>query len=299
MIQNLIVCGGGVKIMNFLGVVALLEERGVLDGITRFYGVSSGGILSVMLAIGYSAQEIKDFLLKFDFMKVVNDIDPSNILDEYGLSFGRNMEIVTQSVLTFKLGENNLDYTLNQLYLDKNISITLAAYSINDKRITYFDHTCKIPIWKALVASCRVPLVFTPFDIDGSKYLDGGVSDNFPIHLISDEEIKHTIGIYSQNDSVLQFDGLPNYLMSLFNLFVASNYDSLLKRYRPIMINIPTSVSFINFELDVQQKGAMFDTGYETAKRRLPEIIGYCNSSDARCTQATQTDESSFLDLGK
>ena len=45
MIKNLVISGGGIKIISALGVIKYLEENNNLKSINKFYGTSAGSIL--------------------------------------------------------------------------------------------------------------------------------------------------------------------------------------------------------------------------------------------------------------
>jgi NTE family protein len=293
MLQNLVVCGGGINIVSYIGVLTCLSEQDLLHGITNYYGTSAGGIVSVMLAIGYSVDEMKRFMLRFDFSRVVEDVDPILVFEELGLSLGTNMEIITKSVITFKLGEEKLDYTLKQLYEDRGINVSLSTYNVTKKCNVHFDRTSEVPIWQALMATCRIPLIFTPMDINGEKYIDGAVCDNFPIHLIKKEQLRQTLAIYCHGShEATPSSGYPfiDYIYDLLGAYIDGNVNNFLEMYRPIMITVKTITAFFNFELTDEQKQKMLDIGYNTAKERLPDIQQFWEVSSVYVDSSTQTD---------
>ena len=58
------------------------------------------------------------------------------------------------------------------------IRLFLTATDIVNARPKIFESG---PLVNAILASCSMPLVFTPTEIDGRWYVDGGVINNFPI----------------------------------------------------------------------------------------------------------------------
>jgi NTE family protein len=56
--RNLVMEGGGIRGIAYGGALLVLEQRGVLAGLTRVGGTSAGAIQAALLAVGYSAQEI-------------------------------------------------------------------------------------------------------------------------------------------------------------------------------------------------------------------------------------------------
>lgn len=295
MLQNLIICGGGINIISYIGVITVLHERDLLKNVKTFYGTSAGGIISVMLALGYTVNEIKQFMFKFDFHRIISDIDPSLLFDEKGLSNGRNMEIITKSVISFKLGEDKMDYTLRQLYEDTGISITLSTYNLTQKKNTYFDNTSDVPIWKALIATCRIPFIFAPFEIDGDMYIDGAICDNFPIHLVPESEVCRSLAIYINGSKEVVSSGYPmiDYVYDLMGVYISGNINNFLTKYQPIIVTIPSTTAFFNFELTEAQKQEMYDLGYGITSTRLPEIEQYWlnGSTPTKCDKCVQTDD--------
>lgn len=58
---------------------------------------------------------------------------------------------------------------------------TLAAVTnIRTGKPEYLRVTGEDPQWKVLQATCALPLLFRPIEINGEKYADGGVADSIP-----------------------------------------------------------------------------------------------------------------------
>ena len=61
-----LVCeGGGVKGIGLIGAVCCLEENGYT--FERLAGTSAGAIVSSLLAVGYTGEELKDILFNLNF----------------------------------------------------------------------------------------------------------------------------------------------------------------------------------------------------------------------------------------
>ena len=57
--KNLVLCGGGSKCIAFSGAIRFLEEYKILGKIKRIFGTSAGAIIGLLVAIGYTADEIE------------------------------------------------------------------------------------------------------------------------------------------------------------------------------------------------------------------------------------------------
>jgi len=80
--HNLIFEGGGVKGIAYVGALQVLEEKGILPGITRVGGTSAGAINAVLLGLNFTPQETLRILNKLDFKKLY--VQQRNL----GISFG-------------------------------------------------------------------------------------------------------------------------------------------------------------------------------------------------------------------
>ncbi|MFO7861029.1 MAG: patatin-like phospholipase family protein [Desulfosalsimonas sp.] len=67
--RNLIVEGGGVKGIAYIGAMQVLTQRGLLDGIQRVGGASAGAINALIFALGYDIHIQRQILHSTDFKK--------------------------------------------------------------------------------------------------------------------------------------------------------------------------------------------------------------------------------------
>jgi hypothetical protein len=65
--------GGGVRGVVYGGVAIALEEAGLLDRACNFAGTSAGSSSSALLAVGYTACEVKEELRTMNFLQLVLD----------------------------------------------------------------------------------------------------------------------------------------------------------------------------------------------------------------------------------
>ena len=87
--RNLVFEGGGVKGIAYVGALQVLEEKGILPGITRVGGTSAGAINAVLLGLNFTPQETLHILNKLDFKKFMDDDlgairDTKRLLNEFG-----------------------------------------------------------------------------------------------------------------------------------------------------------------------------------------------------------------------
>ena len=141
-IKNLILSGGGLRGISYLGVFKYLEQAGLREGITSILGSSSGALFSVIFVLGYNTQEIEELLFNDQFtLQILSDLRPDSFLDlmdEYGLDSGYNLARFIKILCKVKFG--NQDITFKELYDHSNIHLRILSFCIQDKKTVIFDH---------------------------------------------------------------------------------------------------------------------------------------------------------------
>ena len=87
--RNLVFEGGSVKGIAYVGALEELEKRGIMPNILRGGGTSAGAINAVLLALNYSADEMRQVLWELDFTNFLDDSwgvvkDVKRVVDEFG-----------------------------------------------------------------------------------------------------------------------------------------------------------------------------------------------------------------------
>lgn len=169
---GLALSGGGAKGIAHLGIFQAMEERGLKPGIIS--GTSAGALAGALYADGNKPQDI---------LALFNN---KRFKEFGGLSMPRGG--------LFKM-------TRFRAFLEKN----LKARTFEELEIPLLIITTDIALGKtvvfssgdlisAIVASCAVPIVFTPIEIEGKYYVDGGIFKNFPVSTIRNQ-CEYVIGV--------------------------------------------------------------------------------------------------------
>lgn len=290
-IKNLVISAGGVMIISYLGVLRFLDEKNIITNIQSYYGVSAGAILSLMLTLKYSIDEIEKFLFSFDFQKLLSDFDIDNFINNLSLSNGKNAEIVIKSVIIYKLGDNYDNITFIDLFNKTNIELNVYAMCCEENTMHEFNHlkTPDIPIWKAIAASSRIPIVYSPIKINNLTFVDGAVINKYPIQLIPKEKLPATLGILCEcqqiNNSTFDNQNLNNLLNIIYHIIDIDYIIYSPYNLQTIHIIIPSEVNInpIDFDLSIEQKKILFDIGYQAAKNQISKLIPNNFRCDCQC----------------
>lgn len=219
MIDTLVIAGGGLKGFAMVSSIKQLLNFKIikLKNIKNYYGTSVGSIISTLLAIGYSIDELLTFIEKFNFEKLSDDIDIDNLFTDFGISTGKNIMTVLQFLFNEKINKNDISFI--ELYNLKNITLNIIATNITDMIEEVFNHNTypDMSIMTAIRMSIAVPIIFTPVLFNNKLYLDGGLVNNFPINHVKTDKF---IGITTNFKNKSNNDSLMNFIFNFINITI-------------------------------------------------------------------------------
>jgi NTE family protein len=241
---GLVLSGGGARGISHIGVIKALEEIGIKFNCIS--GTSSGAIVGALYSAGYTPDQIIDIILS---TKIFRSMRPA-----WSWTGLLTIDVLKDTLLKH-LPENNFSAL--------KIPLTVATTDIKRGKSVYFSEGELIP---AILASCCVPAVFNPVQLDGGVYVDGGLMDNLPAKVIRDR-CDLLIGShcnYISND----FD-LKN-IRSVIerSLLIAINGNTTVsKSYCDILIEPPGVGGYSG--LDLRKAKELFETGYRFVKENF------------------------------
>jgi predicted acylesterase/phospholipase RssA len=258
--KTLVLSGGSTKGTAHLGAVKALDELGYLKGIKRFVGVSIGGLIASLLAIGYSYKDLYNKIMDLDF-STMQEISPSQIFDIFGVDKGDRFVNLIRELIRVKC---NPDITLSQVHKLTGHSIHVLASCVNNCRLTLFNRTTfpDIPLWKAIRITTSIPGLFAPMMHNGLMYVDGACIDNFPINIFNSNK---TLGVFLRvlNNSI-EIKNLEDYVAQMF-IMMMSNTSKSENSYpeKTVFIHLPFINNF-DFKMSKEIKQILIDTGYRS-----------------------------------
>ena len=215
---GLVLSGGGVRGFAHVAVLEALEANEVQ--IDYIAGTSMGAVIGALYASGLSAAEVREKLLSVDWNSTLRDVTDRNERSFRNKSFeGRNF-----LGLDLGVGPRNVRLPLAALRGQK-LALALNELMLETATVSDFD-ALPIPframatdlatgdavvlergsLATALRASMAVPVVYSPVEIDGRLYVDGGVANNLPIDVARDMGADRVIAVdtsslrYSTNE---------------------------------------------------------------------------------------------------
>ena len=258
--RNLVFEGGGVKGVAYVGALATLEEKGILEQIQRVGGTSAGAINAVLLALDYSRREMLDVLLEMDFKSflddswgVVRDID--RLREEFGWYKGDFFRGWIGNLVREKTGNENATFNDLRNAGYRDLFLVGTNLSTGFAEVFSVEHTPRWRIVDAVRVSMSIPLFFASVrDMRGDVRVDGGVLDNYPIRLFDRTKYlsteRHTRG------------DIPYY---------GEANETKPESSSPYAYNMET----LGFRLDSAREIAIFRDGAEPQHRTIDDLFDY------------------------
>lgn len=271
MFTSLVIAGGANKVFCSIGCIRYLEERGLLKSISHMVGTSAGAIICLMLALGYTSQEMERCILDCvsSAIGVFDATEVLSLLDTYGLTSGCNIIALGETILERKTKMKDLTFIEVAKMFGKNL--VMCGANLTDERQEFFSvDTCPdMSVVVALRISCSIPILFAPYQWKGKLYVDGGMYNNFPIDYFKDHSLHDVLGINILNKNYKKVDTFLSYIMFLMNaIFNKANYVPLEDKTRNIVsIEVEDSewFSLTDMKVDISQEkiGDLVQRGYD------------------------------------
>lgn len=165
---GLILEGGASRTVYSCGILDALLDEGIMTD--YIIGVSAGAAFGVSYA---SKQKGRNFKLATKIMPTKKYMGAHHMLRPSNKSY-YNLDYAFDEVPNSELP---FDYEAFSAYKGK---FEAVVTSVETGEAEYIEVPRDDKTWQALRATCALPVLFPEIDIDGVKYLDGGIADSIP-----------------------------------------------------------------------------------------------------------------------
>ncbi|MBQ8966982.1 patatin family protein [Ruminococcus sp.] len=160
--------GGASRTVYSCGILDALLENDIMAD--KIFGVSAGAAFGVSYA---SKQHGRNFRLATEFMPTPEYMGIKHLLDPknrcyYNLDY--DYDTIPNKLLPF-------DYDTLGEYKGEFYAV---CTNVETGRAEYLPVDEKDRKWMKLRASCALPMLFPEIEVEGKKYLDGGIADSIP-----------------------------------------------------------------------------------------------------------------------
>ena len=278
--SHIVLSGGGLKGLAIIGFMKALQENNIKP--TGISGASIGAIVGTMMSIGYTDQELYEFIEFFKYDDVC-DFEISNLIEEGGIETGNKITRLLQAMIKKKLDKYCI--TFEEHYEKTHIWLIINASCLNTQSCEYFSYKThpKMYIHDALRMTMSLPLWFKPVHYNGSLYVDGGLLDNFPIKPFIDTCVpkNEIIGVKLQKHNMdathKEIDHTTlSYIGSLWSCIYNEINKQIMVKYKEeynIFYIVDDAISAFTPDLTLEEKLKMYEYGYNKSCEELKKYI--------------------------
>ncbi|MBQ0057649.1 MAG: patatin-like phospholipase family protein [Bacteroidales bacterium] len=280
-----VLAGGGAKGLAHIGALKVIEESGVPIDIV--VGNSMGSIVGGLYAIGFTPQEMDSVVRSTDWVKLLIDapdfgndllsvkklsesyqlrvsLDPSrqnSSTGRGGIIQGRNIEQLLKR-LTWNVPDS-IDFNSLPIPFACN-----ATEAVSGK--VYEFHSGSLV--NAMRSSMAIPGVFTPVKMDSLLFVDGFVTNNYPVDVAKRLGADIVIGLdlVSSKEPAERYTNLLELVTHMIDVSGTHLYEDNIRQsdiYIDIDVTEYNQASFTKVEID-----SMLMRGEQRARQMLPQL---------------------------
>lgn len=277
--RGLCFSGGGIKAFAHIGALKALEEKNLKFDMVA--GTSSGSIVAILYALGYSSDEMYEILKKY--IKKVKYIDIKNIfkiiiglittrkivvdgLNSGGFLTKAMLEISQQNDIKY-INEIKMPLVIPAVNLRSGELIVFSSKQIRGNISDKIKYITNVPIDVAVRSSCSFPGVFSPCIYQNMQLIDGGVRENVAWKELKDMGAEKILGInFDSNEDVMEC--CQNMIEILERSFSLMEHELARYELKGIDELITISTKKVGL-LETSKIDYLYETGYKIAKKML------------------------------
>ena len=282
---GLVLSGGGAKGFAHIGALKVFEEADI--PITIISGNSIGTIVGALYSIGYSAQDIEDFVREQDWEMLLLDKIPrklkspfkQNYEQKYLLQFDLNTKGKKLSLPSGYVRGNNIlnlfsgvtaNISDDTHFSDLPIPFACVAYNLETGKEEVLTQG-HLPT--AMLSSMAIPGAFSPVSFNDMHLVDGGVINNFPVDVAINMGADIIIGVdlQQEKDKDLQFESITSILMGIVDQIEVEKHNNNIE-LADVVIK-PELKGVATFDFKASAVDSIMKKGEMAAREQLPKIL--------------------------
>jgi predicted acylesterase/phospholipase RssA len=276
--DTLVLSGGGVHGVSILGALHYIYENrlNMLEGIKYYSGTSVGAYICYLLIIGLTPMEIFTYVCsKVNNISLTN-LTIYNLINKHGCIPNEFINHIVFLTLE-KTGKENL--TFKQLYDTYNKELVVCAFNVTVKEPRYFSYrlTPDMSCIDALRLTSAIPLVFTKQYYKGELYIDGAVTNCFPIQQVytphttnTRKKYRHILGVNMGITPHIDDGSILNYIVSVLDVVNEQCQSTVIPPHSTVItIQRGHTSGSMDFNSTTTDKIKLFQIGQKHATERL------------------------------
>lgn len=246
---GLALSGGAARGIAHIAVLDILEQEGV--PVYAIAGTSAGSIIGALYCAGMPVSEIQRTLMNTKWRDILRFTVPRT-----GLISSDGIYHFMEKVLPIKkFSALPLPFAAvaTDLRTGEKVSITTGS------------------IAKAVQASCSLPVIFTPTEINKKTLVDGGISSQIPVRTVREElgiKIVVAVNVNFKALELEQFDNMVKIATHLSALWASRN-----AREEEKLADVVIQVNARGIPLyDLSKAEELLKRGKKATEDKMPEI---------------------------
>lgn len=276
----LVLEGGSLRCMFTSGVLDVLVEQGI--ELSYVNGVSAGSMCGMNYVAKQTGRNLKvntTYLHDRRYVSVKNLIK-NRLIFNFEFLFGElSTDLVPFDFEAFESSPQRFE---------------AVATRCRTGETEYFEKGKCSDIYRAVEASCSMPVLSRMVTLDGKKYLDGGISLPIAYQKPMEEGYEKIVVVLTREHGYRKkpdgrfkkraydryFEPLPKLRQALANVpdrynWIQEDLDRLEAEGRIFIIRPEKPVEVSRVEQDVRKIEALYEEGRQVAEKMLPELKAY------------------------
>ncbi|MBK9721552.1 MAG: patatin-like phospholipase family protein [Saprospiraceae bacterium] len=246
---GLCLSGGGARGIFHIGLLQAIDELNI--PISIISGCSAGSLVGSLYAAGVKPEKMLALAIRTKWFSFIRPSMPNKGL--MGLDY---LEYIL-----------NLNIRHNQ-FSELEIPLKVVATNISKGSLAIFQSG---EIIQPVLASCSIPVLFKPVNIQNEYYMDGGILMNLPVSIIKDQ-CDFIIGVSLMPLQELHINEINSSIKVLTRVLelAVQNNSKLQMELCDLLIETDKICEFSKYDL----KGAnqLFELGYECGMIQLENL---------------------------
>lgn len=243
---GLVLSGGGTRGVAHAGVLKFLIEENITPEVLAC--CSAGSIVGSLYAVGKTPEEILDFFKSIYFFN------------------WRHFAFNKPGLVSSSIFSSYLDPIFQDMKIgDLEVKTEIIATELVTGKQKIFGKTDRVV--DAVIASCSIPGITTPYVVGNEMFSDGGILNNFPADIIH-TDCEKLIGVYvspAHQVKIEDLDSIKSITTRAYELF--SHRTEIFKfSYCDWFITSQKLSQYGIFERNAERLEEIFEIGYQAAK---------------------------------
>jgi NTE family protein len=265
---SLVIGSGGIKCAAAVGLWRVLKSENI--EVESVVGCSGGSMYAAAIANHVSEKEMEEWsrtLWTSDIM--LGYTENLKASKDGTLRFNERSGLVDDSVMNKKLQEIFGEWTFSEMKMPFKV---VATELLTGEKVTLSEGS----VFDAIRASLAIPIIFSPWEVNGRLLIDGAASDPLPIDVAIQDGADIIIAMGFTLDYRVRFRSMTAVQEQLNSIYMNNILNSTYAFYNlahhaeifPIIPEFDGALSMF----DVDKIPSVIEKGEQAARKQLPHI---------------------------